>query len=134
MLPSFASLPSVRFEDRRLLPAIPAVYLVRAPKRTLYVGSSNNLRQRFQCHSHARIFKAWPTPLTIAWYCLDEPRGAICWEEFQMIQRHKPLLNINDVPGRKRKDADRLQEIADIFNVPVGSLFPRRAKKEPANV
>ena len=36
--------------------------------------------------------------------------------------------------GRSQPPADRLQDIADIFNVPVGSLFPRRAKKEPANV
>lgn len=93
-LPQVDSLPSVRMSRRAVLPKAPGVYIVLREFKSLYVGQSQNLRQRFA--NHHRISQFCSTD-RIAYLLV---LSSLLEVERQYISLLRPRLNWSPNPVR----------------------------------
>ena len=81
----------IAYEERRNLPNVSAVYVVRNEKQVLYVGSSWTLRQRFASHHRRDAFHAH-NATAIEWQeCEDADMPEL---ERRLVRELSPLLNV----------------------------------------
>ncbi len=90
----------IKYEDRRNLPNVSAVYVVRSESQVLYVGSSWTLRQRFISHHRRDAFLAHNATF-IEWEeCPDDQMADI---ERKLVRKLSPLLNIAASRPKEKK-------------------------------
>ena len=89
-------------EERDQLPSIPAVYAVYFDNDLVYIGSSNNIRNRFSGHAFRYVYAR---NVVTPWQTIDDTVEIILkfrptrkigeWlmREIRLIQRLKPLFN-----------------------------------------
>lgn len=66
------SIPSLPVVERNSLPEIPAIYLVFTPdNRLLYIGQTNNLKQRWMSHHRYGQFIEADVNSRVAWFAFD---------------------------------------------------------------
>jgi predicted GIY-YIG superfamily endonuclease len=98
-------LPSVAFEYRQDLPAVPALYFVLNSQRdVMYIGQTNNLSTRWKGHQRAIQMQAGG--YRIHWYRIDDEQQRITTES-QAIKYFRPPWNNSaiQVADRRRVDA-----------------------------
>jgi putative transposase len=89
---SLASLPSLPFSDRHLLPRKSGVYFALSlTEDVLYVGQTTNLYLRWKVHHRLERLEAMQCQ-HIAWYSC--PRDRLEEIEWEMIQRYDPPINM----------------------------------------
>ncbi len=92
----------ISYEERRSLPNISAVYVVRNETEVLYVGSTWTLRQRFASH-HRRDAFAMHGATVIEWQEASEEE--IAEIERRLVRELSPLLNRLASRPKQRKEA-----------------------------
>ena len=98
--------PSVAFEYRQDLPAIPAIYFVLAPDRAIvYIGEAGDLLVRWAGKNHHRAPQLRGGNYRIHWTPAPDDAKARKAAENQAIEYFQPLWNRTEVP------ADEMREI-----------------------
>lgn len=99
--------PSVAFEHRQDLPAIPAVYFVLDPQLAIvYIGEASDLLARWVGKRHQRALQMVGGGYRIHWMAAPADAAARKTAEQQAIEYFRPLWNRTEVP------ADEMKEIA----------------------
>lgn len=99
--------PSVAFEHRQDLPAIPAIYFVLdAQLAIVYIGEASNLQARWTGKNHHRAPQLRGGNYRIHWTHAPDDTVARKSAEQQAIEYFQPLWNRTEVP------ADEMKEIA----------------------
>ena len=99
--------PSVAFEHRQDLPAVPAVYFVLAPDRAIvYIGEASDLQARWAGKNHHRAPQLRGGEYRIHWTGAPADAAARKAAEQQAIEYFRPLWNRTEIP------ADEMKEIA----------------------
>jgi excinuclease UvrABC nuclease subunit len=110
-------LPFVPLEDRQHLPSEPCVYLAIAKDRQiLYVGKSENLKQRWKSHQQYQVLSAM-TDVKMA-YIRTEVELLHSLES-ALIQWYKPPLNTD---GKKVRGIDALRKQAGLTQKQLANL------------
>lgn len=86
----FTGLPSIPFADRANLPEFSGVYFVCSGQQVLYVGQSNNIRDRWKQHHRSAQLSQFGD---VRIYWLHTPVGFLGILEKAMINQLSPLLN-----------------------------------------
>lgn len=100
-------LPSLNLVDRKALPKIPCVYIVRSAKQVMYVGQAKNLFNRWVTHHQMYNLKSLPE-VSISWLEIEDI-NTLDEVERSLIQRLRPLLNVthNPIAYRRLKTKDK---------------------------
>jgi len=97
---SLDNLPSVRLEDKQMLPDSPGIYLaIGKDKTVLYVGQSTRIRIRWKQHHRFRELHEIGN-VHIAWITVSDPAFLIDIEK-ALIHHFKPPLNNAPIPKVK---------------------------------
>lgn len=89
-------------KERELLPTLPAVYAIYFNNDLVYIGSSNNIRNRFSGHAFRysygkNIITPWQTvDLDVVInlkYKITKKIGEWAMREIRLIHRLRPLFN-----------------------------------------
>jgi hypothetical protein len=99
-------LPSVAFEERQDLPAIPAVYFVLDARRQIaYIGEASDLQARWAGKRHQRAPQMHGGGYRIHWRQAPIDAAERKTAEREAINYFQPLWNRTEVP------TDEMQEI-----------------------
>lgn len=84
---------SVALDDVDYLPEVPGVYFVFSGHSPVYVGSSSNIRRRWQNHDKFRAISRFKA-VSIKWIDLTGLSASFIYQlEKRLIARFKPFLN-----------------------------------------
>mgnify|MGYP000202116532 CR=1 FL=1 len=97
-------------EDISKMPSVAGVYAIYLNQKLIYIGSSNNLRNRFSGHSFRYSYgKTFITPwievpssdTMIVKFKPTKKQGEWAMREIRLIQRLRPIFNTHH-KGRKK--------------------------------
>jgi hypothetical protein len=128
-VPDIQALPSVRFDDRKALPSLPAIYFaIDGDGRVLYIGKAVRLSQRWVGQSHHRHKQLVGVPgVRIAWLTVDDPALLDSIEE-ACIAHFSPALN-----GTPAEQSNRTRQITvTLYPLVWAELERRRAAARAA--
>lgn len=98
-------LPSVAFEHRQDLPAIPALYFVLSAQREpVYIGETGNLQARWAGKAHHRTAQMQAGGYRIHWRPASDDAAVRKAEEQETINYFQPLWNRTEVPADEMKE------------------------------
>lgn len=110
-------LPFVALQNRQQLPSEPCVYLaIGRDEQVLYVGKSENLKQRWRNHQQYQVLSAMEE-VKIAYIKADTE--LLSSLESALIQWYKPPLNIN---GKEVRGIAALREKAGLTQRQLANL------------
>lgn len=104
----------IKYEDRKLLPNLTAVYVVRSATEVLYVGSTWTLRERMLKHNKKKDFVALGACLVEWLEVSDEVLGD---EERRLVRSLMPTLNSNASRPKKRKPVQAVCKVPQITSL-----------------
>lgn len=100
------ALPYLPLLERQNLPECPAIYFVLERERILYIGRSNNLRQRWMSHHRYNELEKMAGDIRLAWLeCSD--RSLLPEIERALIKHFQPPLNHSRVLEAPKKRISR---------------------------
>ncbi|MBH8565902.1 GIY-YIG nuclease family protein [Nostoc sp. CENA67] len=92
-------LPSVSFQERKILPASPGIYFaISSNDEILYIGRTSNLRNRWKSHHRAVQFKSQSQNIRLAWLQVDD-ETLLPEIEAALIEHFAPAFNNTHLPG-----------------------------------
>lgn len=87
------SLPSVKLDDRHLLPRVSGIYFVCGTSEIFYIGKSFNLNKRWELHHRQFQLELLSKLESIKIYWIKCDSNALTFLEETMISFYKPLMN-----------------------------------------
>lgn len=101
-------LPSLAFEHRQDLPAIPAIYFVlNAQREVMYIGEASNLQARWAGKTHHRALQMQGGGYRIHWIHTSSDATTRKTYEQTAINYFGPLWNRTEVPADEMKEVVR---------------------------
>ena len=92
-------LPSVAFQERKILPASPGIYFaISSNDEILYIRRSSNLRNRWKSHHRAVQFKSQSENIRLAWLQVDDEE-LLPEIEAALIEHFTSAFNNTHLPG-----------------------------------
>lgn len=100
--------PSVAFERRQDLPAIPAVYFVLSDRREIvYIGEASDLQARWVGKRHQRALQMAGGGYRIHWTQAPTDAAQRKAMERESINYYQPLWNRTEVPTDEMEEISR---------------------------
>lgn len=82
----------LEFENKSLLPKVPAIYFVLEDEEIIYIGQAKNLLSRWRTHNLTKQFKELPGKITIAWLQCED-LNVLRPVETALIESIRPRFN-----------------------------------------